>query len=550
MSNSEEPDAFKQRVLRFIVENQPLPASKNTIEEHTEIHKKGFWKDSLLGSDIDDLNTVIESLENDNLITRVKKSGRKKDGEKENGLVPTSSGLKECGLDKSESWFDVRFVNVYGYYSDNRVYLAEQTLDWYMDKSDVLGLGAWGSVNRYVGGKDHDIALLSKEDWVCEHPRRLSGTHGAEDSECLIDFQGTNFSDTGLELGDTYSSAWDQSKAQAPFCVLPSDPALNRKLGKDIEGLAQMVLRVFPEDVKLEDNPVYRLVEADEFPEMTCAPGPTDDSGYFAYYNTCELLAYEWADWFYRLHTYGKARGEGEYTPDRRLRRAIGGDVEDFNNRCAFIGVNTLFVTSWDGGDDFFYIHERGVATGGEDEETAEARNTKHVVPAGGFQPTSTGGDDYPSRDRCLKATILREFAEELLDMNQEEFAEKIREKRFDQVFPTSHFLDLEDEGFIAVYLLGMGLDALTLKPEVLTAIVANRNKLEEGFDEWKPNWEGKLRAVELTADSLSDWITHDQMLPAGAGCLALFRSKYHDIYNQTDDEKIDLPSPEVLLGT
>ena len=74
--------------------------------------------------------------------------------------------------------------------------------------------------------------------------------------------------------------------------------------------------------------------------------------------------------------------------------------------------------------------------------------------------------------------------------------------------------------------MIGIGLDCLTAKPEVLTALVLNQReiaKLAEGA-KFQDNFEGKHFTVEFTEEKLDEFIEDERTLPAGAACLLLVK--------------------------
>ena len=248
---------------------------------------------------------------------------------------------------------------------------------------------------------------------------------------------------------------------------------------------------------------------------------------YFDYVNSCEVLGVELADWRLVHPT--------EQAPQALPLRGRPDAIFDFKARSACAGVNCLTLlmdypkVGGRSTGNYFLVHERG-------EATLEAQNTVHVIPAGGHQPLKTGfGDD---REVQIWRTAVREFVEELF--SKEELALQKREP--DDFLDRDGVREIVDALFRGargakpsahVYLLGVGLDPVTTKPEVLIAIVANwRKALAGGVSRLNFNWEGQGDWVELSAENLqreargnirtSSAGVRLPTLPAGAACMQI----------------------------
>lgn len=244
---------------------------------------------------------------------------------------------------------------------------------------------------------------------------------------------------------------------------------------------------------------------------------------YFNYIDTCEALGAELAD--FALHNAGKVP-----KPDDLPLRGEPERVFDFRNRSAFPGINCLLILRnyFEGTNsderkrmrDEFLMHFRG-------EGTLEAQNTWHVVPAGGHQPLT---DSFVSdEDQSLWRSAVREFVEEVF--NKEEAA-KYRKSgvsflEHPEVKPIVDKIFRKD-GVAKVYLMGMGLDPVTTKPEMLVAIVVDWNQFmihAEGL-KIEANYEGIIKHRELTKENLLEASIRGEngkpVLPAGAACLLM----------------------------
>lgn len=265
---------------------------------------------------------------------------------------------------------------------------------------------------------------------------------------------------------------------------------------------------------------------------------------YEDYVNTCEYRGAELAD----AHLRGRPIEESEL-PHRGKPEAIF----DFAQRSAFPGVNcVVFLKGYE--DDtvqpranYFAMHLRG-------KDVLEAQNTNHVVPAGGHQP---GATTYgPDNEQDIWQTAVREFVEELF--NKKEVAEI---KRGGNILAHQQVQRAVDAIFLSgrakVFLLGVGLDPLTTKPEILVAIVVDwwavvkdrrleryvtERSEDDGRDKFIPlkikeNYEGVVRFPPLSRESLEREAAfpHDKkpVLPAGAACLRRAAMHYEFLIKQ-----------------
>lgn len=147
------------------------------------------------------------------------------------------------------------------------------------------------------------------------------------------------------------------------------------------------------------------------------------------------------------------------------------------DNRVSAIGVCALTVFYNVSTDDeseessaYICIHHRG-------ENVAEARNIVSLVPAGGLQLTADLDDVDPFANNTI-----REFEEEIMG-------------RPEMVEPESYnYLEDSEEcnEFMKVFFCTMGLDPLTLKPEVMTLLLVNCGN--EAFKKYIHNMKPHLQ--------------------------------------------------------
>lgn len=267
--------------------------------------------------------------------------------------------------------------------------------------------------------------------------------------------------------------------------------------------------------------------------------GLTFDLGpawYFDYVNELEALGAELAD---HLTNYG-----GAPPPAPLPLRGAPEAIFDLGNRSAVAGVNCLLIAKNYFKGEFtddprrfthrFFTHLRR-------KKVLEAQNTVHVVPAGTHQPLGTATPE----DRSVWMTAFRELCEEVFGVR-----EAVHRKALDVDFmDLPEVRDLETallkgtakdpEPAARFYLLGVGLDPVTTKPEILVAIVvdwreaARRWPREDTAFSHKFNEEGAASPQRLSREALWTWAVNPpekiegvdepaSTLPAGAACMLL----------------------------
>ena len=283
-------------------------------------------------------------------------------------------------------------------------------------------------------------------------------------------------------------------------------------------------LKSFVKDIMLYNDATYRLMEV-EVSEKNNYVLRFELDDYFNYVDTCELLAYEFCKTVIKRL---KEKAELATTSIKdKVKLTLRGQIEpfDFTNRSAAVGINTALIVLDNKKPSRFYLHERG-------EKLVESTNTISVVPAGTFQPRHRD-DTYHSQDFNLYTNLMREFAEELL--GEEEFRES--RARLTDIFEIDILKKMDffvKRGLIKVYYLGMGLDCLTTKPEILTALVLEREIFDTFIQrEFVDCFEGKYFEIEFSPDQLRKFTRDKRIVPAGAACLWLIEKNF-DFFRST----------------
>lgn len=194
----------------------------------------------------------------------------------------------------------------------------------------------------------------------------------------------------------------------------------------------------------------------------------------------------------------------------------------NLDRRCAIPGVCTLTIRRSNSGSTFI-LHERNP------ERVALAQGVTHVTPAGEFQPKNLSATARRS-DLNIWANIAREYAEELLGLEQArgQPLDTQSGERYEKAVRT--LTAAHTSGAVAVRYLGVGLDPLTWKPEILTVAIFDAAVFDEAFaDIVHENDEGRLvfadermrAGIPFRAEDVRHH-SYGRMLTAGQACLRL----------------------------
>ncbi|HET9257307.1 MAG TPA: helix-turn-helix transcriptional regulator [Pseudonocardiaceae bacterium] len=274
-----------------------------------------------------------------------------------------------------------------------------------------------------------------------------------------------------------------------------------------------------------ESRPSYRLLGGH--------PG-TDTlrfglAAYFDKIDVSEALGHELAIACHREHHGILTAVQREELPFRSLI----GDPFDPARRAIIPAVTTLTIRLRRyPAEPSFLLHWRDPA------KVATAAGVYDVIPAGEFQPASVALWDRRN-DFDLWRNIVREYSEELLGTPEHDGT---RTKPIDyHAWPL--YRDLEDAqsaGAVVPFLLGLGLDALTLAATILTVVVIDDDVFARVFGAaTRYNEEGEIvaigdgRATEgipFTEESVHRLLSREPMASPGAACLALAWRHRHRI--------------------
>jgi transcriptional regulator with XRE-family HTH domain len=267
----------------------------------------------------------------------------------------------------------------------------------------------------------------------------------------------------------------------------------------------------------LENRPCYRLLDcavADRRLTFGLA-------AYFDKLDISEALGHEIA----AACMSDGIQASGGNLQDKLPLRDLIGDPFDLQRRAVIPAITTLTLRLRRyPAEPSFLLHWRNPAA------VATAGGVYDVIPAGEFQPSSVALWDRRN-DFDLWRNIAREYSEELLGAPEHDGT---RTEPIDYAtWPLYQALEeAQVAGTVTAFLLGVGLDALTLAATILTVVVIEDDVFHAVFGRTvRYNEEGEIvgigdgRPVEgipFTAESVTRMLQQEPMAAPGAACLAL----------------------------
>jgi len=266
-----------------------------------------------------------------------------------------------------------------------------------------------------------------------------------------------------------------------------------------------------------ESRPSYRLIEA-TLADRRLGFGL---AAYFDKLDVSEVLGHELATACMDTGIPGSVAGLAGRLPFRGL----VGDPFDFSRRAIIPAITTLTIRLRRfPADPTFLLHWRDPA------KVATAAGIYDVIPAGEFQPSSVALWDRRN-DFDLWRNIVREYAEELLGHPEHDGS---RSQPIDyNVWPLYQRLEAAyADGSVTSFVLGLGVDALTLAGTILTVVVIDDDVFTDAFGSVVQfNDEGEVVAVgeggpaegvPFTDAAVTRMLDSEPMASPGAACLAL----------------------------
>jgi hypothetical protein len=264
-----------------------------------------------------------------------------------------------------------------------------------------------------------------------------------------------------------------------------------------------------------ENRPLYRLLAVD-LGDLGGAGRLDFTLGhYFDSVSIGEALAHEFAA------AAAACGAGGPVSLDRLPLRAAIGDPCDLSRRPASVAVTTLTLRRSGPGQASFLLHWRDPA------RVTNAGGLYQVMPVGIFQPADLNPASVRP-DLDLWHGLTREFSEELLGA-PEEYADLGSPVEYERWPFFRRLTDARRSGGLRVWIVGVGVDPLTMVTDILTVAVFGAELFDEVFAGLVAvNSEGRVITDEgtigfaLGEDSVARFSGSEPMQAAGAAVLRL----------------------------
>jgi hypothetical protein len=386
----------------------------------------------------------------------------------------------------------------------------------------VTDTGEWQRVRAYLQEHRHELSasaaarypsadraegtpLLTTPSWLPATPLPLDAvrlsqltpaTAGpASGAPGRATLSGAGPDSAGPDSAAPDAAAWDAAVA----AVLPvrADGSPYRRYSAAVADLAAPAI--------FEDRRTYRVVGAE-----LAGASPAGPRGSLAFGPGTFFRGYDVG----AAVTHEHAAAVLGVLPREDL-RALVGDPRNLVRRPANLAISTLTLRA-DGAAATFPLHWRDPA------KVGHAGGLYQVIPVGIFQ----GADDGPAsqaRDFDLWRGMIREFAEELLG-TPEVYGPAGTAVDY-RAWPFARQLTgARHSGAVRPWVLGLGVDPLTLATDLLTAVVIDAPVFDQLFGAMvSSNAEGRIRpGLPFTAETVGRLTTREPMQAAGAALLRL----------------------------
>lgn len=363
---------------------------------------------------------------------------------------------------------------------------------------------AWCRVRRYLNEQRSNLAraasdlyqrearvgsvpFIARHDWMPDRPIRLEDI-------CL------NW--TGTPVPVPVTGVEPEAAGVLPL----------RAAGRRFERYTTAI-RYLDRPSLFENRPSYRLLRAELLsgsPSMTFSLGT-----YFDKLDVPEAIAHEFA-MAQELSKPDRPTGWA----DLPLRSLIG-DPFDLRRRAVMPAIETMTLRRQRStGGASFLLHWRDPA------KVATDAGIYGLIPAGEFQPSSIASWDVEN-DFDLWRNVVREYSEELLGEPERDGSQS-EPLQYDE-WPFFRALqNAKEDGRVAVYCLGVGLDALRLAATILTVVVIDDDVFDDLFGgSVRVNAEGVLitaaesttvsEGIPFNTDSIRRLLTQEPMASPSA---------------------------------
>jgi hypothetical protein len=344
-------------------------------------------------------------------------------------------------------------------------------------------------------------SLMSSDAWTFDGPMRLS--------------------DIRIKLIETEKANLPTRVARASKRHLPLD-----RNGRKFDSFCAAIATLARPKI-FENRVSYRLIHMDTSASGTEPHMLFGLCKYFDMLNVGEPLAMEF----------------GRYSPDsveltkpstrlpllKRMRpasalplRSALGDPLNLNNRPVLLAINTVTIRITPEGHATFFMHQRG-----GNELLPVAVGQTHVIPCGGFQPSSGSAlGIHPDFD--LWRNISREYAEELLGMKEAD-GNGVDQLDYENTLPYRDLMKGARDGTIRAWAFGAAFDPISYFVEFQTVAVFDSATFDAIFPTVvEQNQEGWVmrgthgRGLDFTWENIEQFRNSPLLAPAGAACLSL----------------------------
>lgn len=331
------------------------------------------------------------------------------------------------------------------------------------------------------------VPLLSLPGWIQSSPTPLG------EIELTLSRRQPN-ADTILEATRRTAKYWPRSEAGASF-------------------------QRYSEAIAAYDKPsLWRNKRSYRLLEVNPGMGPIDQplsltfsmGYYFDLIDTSEVLGYEAASRLARGRPLDWAKSYRSWLADPFA----------LDRRCVIPGLNTITVRQSSNGAHFF-LHDRRA------ENVALSMNAIHVSPAIEFQPSIDLTPSYEA-DLDIWRTVTTGYVREFLGVTDSGSTRGVA--------ADPAYIALEEarrDGAVTPWFLGIGLDPLTWKAEILLACVFSEEVFDAIFATMiQHNPQGPLlhsrsgapsvSGLPFSRETVSTYANDPGTLPAGRACLTL----------------------------
>lgn len=280
------------------------------------------------------------------------------------------------------------------------------------------------------------------------------------------------------------------------------------------------------ENEELYNGLIYRILDMnDNFFRFS-------QGRYFDFLNTSECLSYELSNAIVSNNSiYDILVGRNKKTFQRVISLLLRNNSRllpiryeykplEFRSRVTAFGTCTLVVIKRARKSSLFVLNRRS-------DNLSETPGLMHVIPAGTFQP-NMHDDHLHDYEFSFKENIIREFVEELLD-------DKLLRGNAPPVFSIDDMYNekgnafrkkIINENYFYLFYLGLVVDPINLKPEILTVFITHEGYLQGiSGKSLESSWEtkkGELMYYDFTKDKLIQIMNEEYLVPTGKAHLWL----------------------------